>query len=298
MKTPHPSSTTVTVEALPDPQAYAQAADAFLQRRTVANGVPLSVLNALLQDPSRYPERLLLVARRKGAVVGSAHWTPPHPFFPVADPSAVPDVAGAFASFLAARGVRPAGVVGETATAEAFDAAWRRATGALAARRMDQGLFRLTEVEWPKGPRPGVLRNAQVGEVAFLGTWIQAFCEELALPTSSEGALRAAERFQASGGLFVLEVEGRLVSMAVAIANTADSVRIGYVYTPKALRGRGYASWTVAHVSETKLSEGNHFCMLYTDLANPTSNKIYQALGYERAGSSAHISYVAPEPSR
>jgi predicted GNAT family acetyltransferase len=57
-------------------------------------------------------------------------------------------------------------------------------------------------------------------------------------------------------------------------------VRISTVYTPPALRGRGYASAMVAAASQHALDGGAAACTLNTDLANPTSNKIYQAVGY------------------
>ena len=57
-------------------------------------------------------------------------------------------------------------------------------------------------------------------------------------------------------------------------------IRIGAVYTPPELRRRGYASALVAAVSQAELDRGRRWCFLFTDLANPTSNRIYQAIGY------------------
>jgi predicted GNAT family acetyltransferase len=59
-------------------------------------------------------------------------------------------------------------------------------------------------------------------------------------------------------------------------------MRVGPVYTPPACRGRGYASAAVASLSQRLLDDGASRCMLFTDLSNPTSNKIYDALGYRR----------------
>jgi predicted GNAT family acetyltransferase len=58
-------------------------------------------------------------------------------------------------------------------------------------------------------------------------------------------------------------------------------VRIGPVYTPPEARNRGYASALVAAISQAQLDAGRRFCFLFTDLANPTANHIYQAIGYE-----------------
>jgi predicted GNAT family acetyltransferase len=60
----------------------------------------------------------------------------------------------------------------------------------------------------------------------------------------------------------------------------AGASRIGPVYTPPAMRGRGYAGALTAHVSRMVLDEGALAC-LYTDLANPTSNRLYAAIAYE-----------------
>jgi predicted GNAT family acetyltransferase len=73
---------------------------------------------------------------------------------------------------------------------------------------------------------------------------------------------------------------GRIVSMAIWTGLTPHGVRIGMVYTPPEFRGRGYASNCVAALTQRLLDSGRTFCFLFTDLANPTSNKIYRAIGY------------------
>ena len=62
---------------------------------------------------------------------------------------------------------------------------------------------------------------------------------------------------------------------------TPHGIRVGPVYTPPELRGRGYASNLVAAASQAALDDGRRALFLFTDLANPTSNRIYQAIGYE-----------------
>ena len=60
----------------------------------------------------------------------------------------------------------------------------------------------------------------------------------------------------------------------------SGTVRVGPVYTPTAERRRGYAGSAVAAASRRALGAGAARCMLFTDLANPTSNKIYAEVGY------------------
>ena len=74
---------------------------------------------------------------------------------------------------------------------------------------------------------------------------------------------------------------GQVVSLAGAGSQTPTGVRIGPVYTPPEARNRGYASALVAAVSQTQLDAGRAFCFLFTNLANPTANHIYQTIGYE-----------------
>ena len=75
--------------------------------------------------------------------------------------------------------------------------------------------------------------------------------------------------------------DGEVVSLAGVGSRTPNGVRIGPVYTPPEARNRGYASALVAAISQAELDAGRRFCFLFTDLANPTANHIYQAIGYE-----------------
>jgi predicted GNAT family acetyltransferase len=81
--------------------------------------------------------------------------------------------------------------------------------------------------------------------------------------------------------LYLWEDGDTVVSMVGAGGETPNGIRIGPVYTPPDLRGRGYASSLTAASSADQLARGRRFCFLFTDLANSTSNKIYQAIGYE-----------------
>jgi predicted GNAT family acetyltransferase len=79
---------------------------------------------------------------------------------------------------------------------------------------------------------------------------------------------------------YVWEDAGEVVAFAGVAGPTPRGIRIGPVYTPPDRRGRGYASNLVAEVSRRQLASGRNFCFLFTDLANPTSNHIYQTIGY------------------
>ena len=103
-----------------------------------------------------------------------------------------------------------------------------------------------------------------------------------------------AHRLGAGDGGFPLwEDGGAVVSASGWGGPTPNGIRIGPVYTPPELRGRGYATALVAELSQTLLDEGRRFCFLFTDLANPTSNAIYERIGYVRVCEAAMISFYA-----
>jgi predicted GNAT family acetyltransferase len=100
-----------------------------------------------------------------------------------------------------------------------------------------------------------------------------------------------------TAGFLVWEDGGEPVSLAGWGGATPNGIRVGPVYTPPELRGRGYATALTAELSRRLLDGrlfegGRRFCFLYTDLANPTSNAIYERIGYRRVAESAEIVFV------
>lgn len=82
-----------------------------------------------------------------------------------------------------------------------------------------------------------------------------------------------------SGTMWFWQVDGVPVCMASYHLPLFGVCRVGPVYTPPEHRRNGYAGALTAHVTEQILAQGNQAC-LYTDLANPTSNKLYARIGY------------------
>jgi predicted GNAT family acetyltransferase len=67
--------------------------------------------------------------------------------------------------------------------------------------------------------------------------------------------------------------------------------RIAPVYTPPEQRGHGYASAVTAAVTQIALDRGSGKVLIFTDLANPTTNHIYPAIGYEAMSDSAEYRF-------
>jgi predicted GNAT family acetyltransferase len=83
---------------------------------------------------------------------------------------------------------------------------------------------------------------------------------------------------------------GELVSVAPRLPPAAGVSRIGPVYTPPAHRGHGYASAVTARAAFDILDSAA-VPVLYTDVSNPTSNKIYRAIGFRPVADRLSVSY-------
>jgi len=111
--------------------------------------------------------------------------------------------------------------------------------------------------------------------------WFDAFVAEAMPEAPPEDATRwLGRRLADSDGGIVLWEDAEPVSLAGFGGPTPNGIRVGPVYTPPERRGRGYASALVAELTRVLLAGGRRFCFLFTDLANPTSNTIYQRVGY------------------
>ena len=139
---------------------------------------------------------------------------------------------------------------------------------------------------------PGTLRVATAAHEGLLAEWSLAFVKDCALLDDPAAVLKSVNAGLKDGSRVYWEVEGRPVSMAAYGGATPSGVRVNWVYTPPEFRGRGHASALVAALSQRLIDEGRKFCFLYTDLANPTSNRIYQRIGYEPVCDSAHYTFV------
>ncbi|MEU5433894.1 GNAT family N-acetyltransferase [Streptomyces sp. NPDC020719] len=173
------------------------------------------------------------------------------------------------------RGSDLVGVNGATATARAFGEAW----GPYRVDR-EERLFRLAELAEPAAV-VGRSRLATEADLPLVTEWMTAFIDELGLPAEL-GAARTASRRTTAGQLVLWEGEQGPASLAAASAVLAGQSRIGPVYTPPALRGRGYAAAATAAATRLATGWGAAEVVLFTDLANPTSNALYQRLGYRQ----------------
>ncbi|MCL4296468.1 MAG: GNAT family N-acetyltransferase [Anaerolineae bacterium] len=170
------------------------------------------------------------------------------------------------------------GVTGYPPLAQAFAAAWARLKGTTYRVKMHNRLYELKRVN-PIPPIPGRLRVATADDLELITGWIFAFQNE-ALHRGDLAESREVARYRINDQDIYLWEDGQPVSMAAQSRPTRNGICISLVYTPPELRGRGYATACVARLSQLLLDSGRNFCVLFTDLSNPTSNSIYQKIGY------------------
>ncbi len=215
--------------------------------------------------------------RRIQGVAMRTHPQPPHAGFAAAMP---PDAVEALAAALAERGEQVSAWNGDLDAAQALCEAV--ADGRPVEVAMHTRLFEAGEVAWPRRP-DGILRVAGADDEELVTAWLRDFHHDAdvqagrtpdpaAVPTAPPPGLE-------SGEFWIWEVGGRPVHMTKVRPPAFGTRLIGPVYTPARHRGRGYAAWTVAALTGRVLDAGRRPC-LYTDQANPVSNRLYERLGY------------------
>lgn len=194
------------------------------------------------------------------------------------------------AKFLKEKNITFPGVVGPAVTSEVL----ARNFAVLAHQKMrlatGQKIYELTNVKLPENIE-GRLALANESHADLVGQWLYEFNLE-ALPHQKvvpEKTLALAEAKIKKGEVYIwLDQSGQPVSMSLVGRPTENGTSISGVYTPKKYRKNGYASAVVAGASQRVLASGKRFCVLYTDTSNPTSNKIYQEVGYYEIATSKH----------
>lgn len=262
-----------------DPHEFNAIAGPFLAASEAAHCLAVGILGQLVSGERYSPaEAVMVVVEDAGKAVLVGLRTPPHRL--VVSGSSVPESYAFLASRLAELDPELPGVHGPKEGAAAFATAWHAVTGHHLTVSTRLRIYELTEVV-PVTGVPGASRRATLADHALLVEWFAGFYAD-AIPGENPDADANVTRWLASetGQLWFWEVDGVPVSFAGTGSPTPRGIRIGPVYTPGKQRGHGYASALVAFLSQLQLDSGREFVFLFTDLANPTSNSIYQKVGY------------------
>jgi predicted GNAT family acetyltransferase len=283
----------IRVHRPPDARSFLAEAGSFLGEREAENNLLLGICSSLLRDPSPFDEgpAYLAIVEDDGRVIGAALRTPPHNLVlsESDDPSwirpVVVDARNAMTSL--------PGVIGPSPAASAFARGWCELAGGEATRRMANRIYRAATATPPAGV-PGAMRAYREDERTLTIGWLDAFVRE-AFPDEATNepsdAILNRRLADPDGDVRFWDVDGAPVSLASFGQRTPNGIRVGPVYTPPGLRGNGYASALVGQMTEELLGL-YRYCFLFTDLANPTANGIYQRIGYEAVSDVEHYAFV------
>jgi len=270
----------VRIERHDEPAAFFALVAPFLERREAEHNLQLGFRARLEADRHAFGPRdplLYAVLDGRGDVVAVATQTPP--FGVVLSEIDDPAIVDRLADRLAEDGAELPTAGGPVVVSRAFAERWSSLTGLMPFVQLDERIYEATAVVHPQGV-PGAMRAYTPADRRLAVDWLDAFFAE-AMPDLPEGRVERIvdDRAAGNGSLVLWEDDGEVVSIVGHAGETPNGSRVGPVYTPPELRGHGYASALTAALTEQLLAR-RRFCFLFTDLANPTSNSIYQRIGY------------------
>ena len=272
-----------------DAIAFADRVRPFLMERECENCLMLGLLGALASragPPSPGPLPLLLAIESRGRVVeGAAVQTQPIAMAVTRLPDGAAEV---LVNHLETSNWPGHGFTGPAEAVDRLAELWARRSAKAKRLRVSLRVFELTAVI-PPPPAPGRMIPASLEHLDMITPWHEDFVRSVG--ECDDNPRQGAQRLIDERRLFLWNDAGELRSMAAVAGPTPNGIRINHVYTPPEHRGRGYASNLVAALSQHLLDHGRKFSFLFTDLANPTSNKIYQQIGFRPAADFRHWTF-------
>lgn len=247
----------------------------FLLQHEAENNLMIGIALRLADGTGMWGDEppLLCAIEVGGQVVAAALQTPPYHLQLTRMDEAMMT---ALVAYLRAVGHVLPGVLGPEASVDAFATLWTAGTRTVMQHEQGMGVYQLDRV-LPPAPVGGHAEFATQADTELLIEWIREFHRFIG---EERGSAEAAVAQALERQSYQLWKNPHPVSLAGCTSPTPHGIRVGPVYTPSEHRGKGYASANVAALSQHLLNTGRKFCYLFTDLANPTSNKIYQKIGY------------------
>jgi uncharacterized protein len=259
--------------------AFNTATEAFLVEREAENNLLLGISHDIAQGKLYADiEPYLATVTDGGRIVAAALRTPPHNLH---ISCAAQEALELIATDAVSLYPDLPGVQGPKDTAKIFAEMWTEFTGSPARLGFAQRIYQLDEVT-PTPSVQGKLRAISRDDIDLAVKWWLGFEAEaygLHNLELAERSIRARLESE-TRGLFLWQDQVP-VAMAGYSGSTPNGMRVGPVYTPPGFRRRGYGTAATAALSQLLLDRGRRYCFLFTDLSNPTSNSIYQRIGYQ-----------------
>ncbi len=271
------------IKIFSDPKAFLKATENFLLEKEAQNNLPLGVIGELIRDP--VPNDYLLATVEKDNKPVLVLIKNVGPLIISGEEEHLSQGVEIFANFANLENISIPGLFGPREQVKAFIGSWKKIFPVSWQEIMEQRIFRLDQPQIEPAS-PEKLRPAVEKDIEQVTEWVELFSKE-ADPGGEIPPALAREK--AEGGIkqreFFLWEEEKPVAMAKKARPTPNGVAITMVYTPQEYRKKGYATGCVSALSQKLLEEGFSFCTLFTDAKNPTSNKIYEEIGFREVGS-------------
>lgn len=269
-----------------DARAFLVRAEHWLERAEMQHAMALGSARFARADESHFHKPLYWATVEDGTdIVGCAFRTPPHRLGITALPlGAIPALVESVASVYRTL----SGVAGPEPAASAFAAAWLELRGGSASVLARQSLLTHKAIVPTGDPPPGVLRLAEEADTALARQWGAAFAYESGL-AGLDGEVCA--RLVPARWLYFWDDGGPCCMLGV-LRETRDAAAIGILYTPAALRERGYATAAVAAFSRHLLDRGltsSYFCL---EPSNAAGYAICRKLGYAAVQDTVDIDFA------
>lgn len=249
----------------------------LLLKHEAENCLAIGIVSDLLAgnpaSEASNPQPRFWCVESDGAIVAAAIWTPPFPAIVV---SCDDEATEQLAARMKEDGANPPGVNALTSTASTFRDAWIRRTKQTAKLKTAMRVYQLDQVH-PVRSVPGGLEVAGQNDLSLILAWHRAFMHDVGL---DHILTEFSARQRVGRAEIALWRDGEPKCMAGFSGRTPNGIRVNVVYTPPENRRQGWASAAVAALSQRLLDSGLKHCFLFTDLMNPTSNHIYQEMGY------------------
>lgn len=258
----------------------------ILLRDESQNNLILGIASNMAQGKQPTEDPIMATVFDDKSIVGQALRTSPER--PLILGSLTRDAVISLSHELKVKNIMLSGVVGPVELAKAFASDWSKEN----IIGMHQGIYEIREVIHPQYEGEEMILATEE-EFNIVEKYCVGFIKDCFPNENRESEGREAARVNIENKtLYLLRNEkGEIVSMAANNRRSRNGATVGWVYTPEEYRKNGYASKIVAMLSDKLLKDGNKFCNLFTDLLNPTSNLIYQKVGYKKIGESMYFSF-------
>ena len=263
-----------------DARAFLSATQPVLEKNEALFGLMLGISLRLVENPLHYgTQPFLATITDKKDIQLIALMTPPYKL-QIASFCREPEKAVELLTANLRKGEwNVPAVLAEEEIAKCFASEWTKLTDCQSEHSMRQRIYQLRAVKHHDYPS-GCFRRASAEDLSCAAKWMASFQKECFDSPITAEFTKTAQSMIENGHLYFWD-DPLPVSMAAFTRPTKNGITVSYVYTPPEFRKKGYASAVVASLSSLALENGKQFCTLYTDLSNPTSNSIYQKIGYE-----------------